>query len=302
MYTFDHAHFFELDRLLPDDVDTLFHGHGLDYLFQGMYLPTRRIHVLGRRTFVEELEPMMDAVEREYIEQVGYRLTNGTPTTLFALDELQERKSHLEDSLSKVLEDVPGNGVDDHDRWDFLHSYHTSRHYTHLNVLSMEGDFAQRTVAFDNDLYDLYWSMPPEMRVNGRAFRGANARVNPSVLQARNANTNLPATTSPLKSISFARLYAVLPLTPGISTSHEYPGPADRSWPNRDKLIRECDGIRTRAEGLGNSDGLSALGLFNLVDVERAVEDHLARRTNLGAGILTLITIDEFLRQGGIPS
>ena len=35
--------------------DALIHGHGLDYMFHGMYLPNENINFFGRPTFLKKI-------------------------------------------------------------------------------------------------------------------------------------------------------------------------------------------------------------------------------------------------------
>jgi len=300
MYTFDHGHFFALDGI-DAGPEPLFHGHGLDYLFQGMYLPTDRLEVAGHPTFFERLRDLPDDVAPAYRDNVSYRLTDETLERVIPDEDRPAVERELAESLRTVLSTAPEPMPEVYDRWEYLHTVNQARHYTHLNVLSIPTRLSQRTVAFDTDLFELFWSIPANKRTGGAIMKRAIGTLDERLLSVRNANTNLPAGHSPLELTTRAAWHALTRRVPVLPVTHEHPGPEGRSWPQRDAIIRERPRLRARAESLSSSRLLGSLDVFDLSAVETAVADHLAGRADIGAGILTLITIDEFLDQGGLP-
>jgi asparagine synthase (glutamine-hydrolysing) len=298
MYTFDHAHFFTLDNHL--DVDVLFHGHGLDYLFQGMYLPTTRPSVLGHPTYFERLDEISDIVSA-YTSRVPYRLDDGTEDEVILDDRSELLETRLHESLNDGLPTGRTDVSEVYDEWDYLHVDNQFRHYTHLNLLSITG-IPHQTVAFDEELLSLFWSMPARRRAGASAFKQAISHLDPALARIRDANTNLPVEPSPLKLTAVAAGHAVSRRIPGVPQTHTYPSAEDRSWPDRDDLIRNSKKLQSRAEKLAEAGRLGDLAPFHEPSIEQLVADHLSGRADYGAGILSLLTIDEFLRQGGLPS
>ena len=58
MYTIDNALFFGIEKEVAPKVDVLLHGHGIDYMFQGMYLPAKTVRLFGRPTFFKLKKPL----------------------------------------------------------------------------------------------------------------------------------------------------------------------------------------------------------------------------------------------------
>lgn len=301
MHVIDHGHFFNFGSSMRENVDVVLHGHGMDYLFRGMYLPARRLRILGRRTFWERLVDLRGRVAEAYCESVKYRLKGLDPLSLILPEKREQMEEGLRQSVVSELQAVESKVEEGYDLWDYLHCYHPSRHYTYLNVLSIGDGVEQRTVAFDNDLYDLYWSMPAAMRLQGRVFKRALQRMRPAIAGVRNANTNLSATASPARLTLTAAKHAMVRKAPGLATRHYYPGPEDRSWPDRDEMVRRLPVLASRARDLARSELLAALDLFDMDALGRLVGDHFRGTRQAGAAILTLITMDEFLRQAGTP-
>jgi hypothetical protein len=188
-----------------------------------------------------------------------------------------------------------------YDRWEYLHTDTQFRHYTHLNVLSILNQVQQKTVAFAPALLELYWSTPARARVGRRLVERAIEELAPELLTTRDANTNLPIGESPLKTTARATWHALSRRVPGIPVRHHYPSAEDQSWPDRDKMVRRLPPIRQRARQLSESNRLARIGVFDLDVIDKTVKAHLGGEIGAGVGILSLITIDEFLRQGGLP-
>ena len=304
MYVFDHGHFLGLAAETVEAADVIFHGHGLDFLFRGMYLPAGYRHVMGRRTFLERLDPLRGSIADAYCSSVKYRLKGLDPLKLVLANRRGQAFDWLREGVESVMRPFETEVAEPHDLWDLFHTSNFSRHYTYLNVLSIADETEQRTVAFDNDLYDICRSMPVRMRLGGRVFNKALARLRPPFMEVRNANDNLRAGASPLRRTAAAAVHALARRAPLLRTKHFYPSPADRSWPDREELVRTKPGLAARARALGHSDVLGSLDLFDLSAIGHMVDDHLSGVRDAGAAVLTLITIDEFLHQAleGAPA
>lgn len=300
MYAFNHAHFFGLKDALPETSGPVLHGHGLDYLFQGMYLPTDRRRIAGHPTYFERLRDVSGAIAESYRDGISYRLKDGTLERIVPRSDKDTLETELAESLDRVLQRAP-EALDEYDRWDFLHVIDQARHYTHLNVMSIPSTPGQRTPAFDRELFDLFWTLPVSQRKEARVMKQAISCLDDRLTSVRNANTNLPACRSSFELTARAAWHALTRRVPLLPVIHEHPGAEGRSWPQRNALVRESRGIRSRATSLGSSRRLDSIGVFDLDAVGTLVEDHLAEHRDHGPGILTLITIDEFLRQGGLP-
>ena len=51
------------DKISPI-ADVFFHGHGLDYMFQGMYLPSRPIRLFGKNTYYKKIIDINHSAKR----------------------------------------------------------------------------------------------------------------------------------------------------------------------------------------------------------------------------------------------
>ena len=74
MYTIDNALFFGIEKEISSKVDVLLHGHGIDYMFQGMYVPAKTLKLFGRPTFFKSKIPITGDLADYFLENIGYRL------------------------------------------------------------------------------------------------------------------------------------------------------------------------------------------------------------------------------------
>jgi len=293
MYMFQHGHFFGLD--MPD-TDLILHGHGFDYLFQGMYLPSTRQQILGRRTRSWALDPIGPDLAGEYTRKAKYKLKGIDPSTLLKSEFAAQANDKIRADIESVLGSIEGVTAEPYDDWDFVTTSAPGRHYTYLNLLSASSIKEQRTIAFDNDIFDIYYSTPAKVRHGTRLLAETIRQLNPDLLKVRNANTNLRPDLTPtqLTVKAWAR-GAKRRLGFGGSLQAD-PSVSDRSWPTGDSLLRNSQALRDRVDELRHSEHLESIGIFDSGMIRTLIDDSNSGNDSVATALLTLITIDEFLR------
>ncbi len=298
MNVYDHAHFIGLGDAFSGRADVLFHGHGLDYFFQGLYLPTERATVAGRPTYLDRLRPVREPLAVEYLDRVKYRLGS-----THAADAVRpEHRGRMRDSLVASVEAVMNEGrnrcQDEYDLWEYMHLHNLSRHYTFLNLLSIRTFAEERTACFDNEVYDLYLRMPVKYRLSGRVLKRAIAKMDGRLARIENANTRLPASYGPYAS-TLTSLGARALRKLGANVERALPPAAhDRSWPDRNEMIRTSPALGDRIHAMSRSESLASLGFLDMDSISVHVDRHMRGQGNYGALLLTLLTIDSFLAAG----
>ena len=293
MYSFQHGHFFDLD--IPE-TDLVLHGHGFDYYFQGMYLPSHRRNILGRPTRSWALDPIGPDLVGDYVLNAKYRLKGIDPASLLKPEYAAQAQERIRDDLETVLQPISGTTSESYDNWDYLTTSAPSRHYTYLNLLSASTLAEQRTIAFDNDILDIYYSTPANVRHGTKLLADTIKYLNPDLLKIRNANTNLRADLSPtsLTIESWIR-GAKRRLGMGGSISAD-PSVDDRSWPTGSQLLSNSQVLHNRIKKLGNSEQLESIGIFDPSKIKQLADNFELGNASTAAALLTLLTIDEFIR------
>ena len=292
MYSFQHGHFFNLD--IPE-TDLILHGHGFDYFFQGIYLPSRRKRMMGRPTRRWALESIGPDLIGQYLSEAKYRLKGVDALNLLNPAVYSDAIDRLRADLGTVLEPIDWYAVDSYDKWDYLTTSAPGRHYTYLNLLSAGSLAEQRTIAFDNDIFDIYYSTPADVRHGTTLLAETIRHLNSRLLEVRNANTNLRPDLSPLRlTVSSWTRGARRRMGVGNSLRPD-PGIGDRSWPSGDDLLRRSHTLQERVNALRHSERLEGLKIFDHSKLENMIDTFHSGNRSVSPALLTLITIDTFL-------
>ncbi len=292
MYSFQHGHFFDLD--IPE-TDLMLHGHGFDYYFQGMYLPSSRGRLLGRPTRSWTLDPIGFDLAGQYINEAKYRLKGLSPYSLLKHDLITPAEDRMRADLEAVLKPISSTRSDSYDDWDYLTTSAPGRHYTYLNILSAGWLAEQRTVAFDNDILDIYYAIPTKLRHGTQLLAETIKELDPRLLKVRNANTNLRPDLTPVKlTVSSWVRGARRRLGVGGSLRPD-PSMSDRSWPTDSEIIRNSPALTARIVALSTAEGLVSLDIFDEEKIARAAAGFHKGNNRIAPALLSLITIDEFI-------
>ena len=290
MYSYQHGHFF--DFTLPIQTDLLMHGHGLDYMFQGMYLPARRRSFMGRQTNNYRLTPPVSVVD-EYLVSAKYMLKGIDPENLLRQELITNARESIRDSIDGQAREIQDTAVDTYDVWDYLTFGWPGRHYTNLNLLSAGTLASQQTVAWDNAIFDQFYATPADIRFGTQLLAETTQILRPELLKVRNANTNLSPkltgtglTLANWKRSLLRRTRLSRPDIREIQVG---------SWPRDNQILRESETLSERARQLSISAPLLDLELFDQQALKRLVGQFESGHDHLGSVILTMLTIDTFL-------
>ena len=158
MYSIDNAFFFGIENEVSPHVDVLLHGHGIDYMFQGMYIPSNCLSLFNRPTFIKSVKPLGENLTDFFLENIGYRLKY-IDRSEYLLPEYMSiayddvRKS-VADAFSKAPNTAIHRKINENSVVNGL-----SRHYSWPNIGSKMSLAQVRTPCFDNDIFDFYLSL-----------------------------------------------------------------------------------------------------------------------------------------------
>ena len=241
-YVNENALFFPELISPPPTADVLLHGHGLDYMYQGMYLHAKYYHVLGRHTYIRRFMPFPSDFTQHFIDSAPFQMKyQGWQNYLTATHE-----DSIHDAVNTVYQRAQELSDNPHDHWDYLILHNISKHHTYSNVLSKRTCGEVRTPAFDNALYDFFHALPHEYRLHGEILRGAMYHKNPKIANMISANHGLPAGWGPYKR-TVAMTTRALIRRASFNTVFSRRDATSRTWPDLDTHIREEETYRTKA-------------------------------------------------------
>lgn len=295
LYTFEGALFLGLEEQVQAHADVVFHGHALDYLFQGMYLPAHWVHLFGRPTFFRKLDPLTGDLVDRYLQTISFRVKG---VDIPSLMQDNARKSALEGlraNVTAVLEEADDCAQTEADRWEYLIIHALGRHYSHPNITSKLSCAEQRTPSFDVDLFDFYLSLPPEHRVNAQVMRYALNHLKPALAAIPTGNWGIAAGASPAYKTAWLIGRKVLRHLTGNSRFRA-PALEDRTWPNREQYLRQSPMLLNEIRAtVASQDLRDALPFFDWTKVSAQVEAWLSAPSGGGAFMMALMTLNRFL-------
>ncbi|MBL7068235.1 MAG: hypothetical protein ISS34_00030 [Candidatus Omnitrophica bacterium] len=304
MSIYVNAHLFNIEKAVRDKVDVLLSGYGFDFLFRGKYLPATLPQRLKTLTYWRRLMRIGASekdVAEEFIDNLSFRLKSVDPASILNVMSRKKMMDSLYHQVKDITDEARGFSGDPYKWWDYCCFRNISRHYSWPNLLSISCFMEERTVALDNDLFDFFWSLDTASRHNGKIFKEVIKILDPAVFKVRYANTNLSLGDPLFVTTAKIILNKVLKdtkLNRIFTKSVPPPSAKERSWPIDADLVRDNTLIRSMASGLCDSGSLEALGFLNMDTVSSCVKEHLERKKSHTNLILSLITLDRFLKLG----
>jgi len=286
-----HSHFYSLKKL--SEIPEIFiHGHGFDYFFQGSYMPQDRVYFAGKSTLHHRLKPISD-IANLFLKTLKYRLKYKELMPL--IPNSQTLLSSLKQEVQRVLKDSKDLDLENpYDQWEYLNSHDLGSHYTALNLHTINTCAKQRCLAWENDLYDFYWSIPASWRLDAKLFKKALLFLNRDLASYQNANINLPAHwPTKLQSIFY---FAGQLLNKMGFKRFGLPSENERSWPNFKKLLSEDE--RWRKEVFSLQDGqIVKIGLVCPLRLKKLIESFYASPSDQAPLLYTLLTLEYALSE-----
>jgi asparagine synthase (glutamine-hydrolysing) len=302
MNDYCHAHFLNIKETVKDKIDVCFHGYGFDFLLRGKYLPVATHRLLESLTCKRKIMPLSSLrgdIAGIFIDNISYRLKSVDPLLLVKRGCRTKMQEALRCGIEENLAEAKRLFDDPYKWWDYCCFHNISRHYSWLNLTSIRASTEERAVAFDNDLFDFYWSLDAPSRINDDLFVNTIRLLDPSMYSIRYANTNLRLDDSPFMTASKTILNRILKefrLNRVFKRSLARPKARERSWPIDADLIRGRADMRGLVQGLASSKYLENMQFLDMDRVSSCVNEHLQKKADHTRLIMCLITLDTFFK------
>ncbi|HAA93679.1 MAG TPA: hypothetical protein DCS82_05160 [Rhodospirillaceae bacterium] len=272
------------------DHDVLLSGHGLDYTLRGYYLPCRTLEIAGSKTRLPSLRKIDDGTPESISGSLRAGISPETAKKILAPKFAAELDTRRVDAMAAALENC--DIEDDYNNWDAFILHSLGRHYAYSDFVAIEETIHHRPIAFDPVVFDLYLSMPPAWRAEGKVAHEAMMQLDPELMRLADANTGFSARHGFSKQIVLQLMRAVLRRL-GLLKRPHLPDPAftHGSWLNTAVLFRQDPTWRSLAEGLAEDPALNATGLFQSGGLRQIVDEHLESKTNHNKLLMQLLTI-----------
>jgi asparagine synthase (glutamine-hydrolysing) len=291
MYRFDHAHFLGFFEQINKEIDVLFNGLYIDVLFRGYNLPRRKWRVPGRTISLPMLRNLSLGALADALKSESENSTLRKGMERLLRPTLQgQREKYIKNSAESVLSNKEIYGDNVYNAWDYLGAYPFSRRYSFPNLLCIRAHTIERTIVFDNDLLNLYLSMPPRLRLEGGVYRKVLEKIAPELATISNANTGLRADLPVWPEWLLLRGRGVLRKI-GVLPRPQLPHPAytNGSWPDMAELIRHNEKLKNLIEETLRDSECIDPGLFNVKAIDSIFEKHIDGREKGFTDLLCLL-------------
>jgi asparagine synthetase B (glutamine-hydrolysing) len=283
-----------LEKYIPEGLDIAFHGHGLDYFFQGLYLPSSSLSIMGRKLDWRRQTGFIGPPLDFFLSNISYRTKGTNPANVMKPLEAARHGERLRDELISVANDAQEVCEYSEDVLDFLSFHNLARHYSCSDHWSINTAVEQRTIAFDNDLYEFYQELPASLRFDGRVARRCLELLSPNLAQLVSSNSTYPICLSSaertvwqLAMAPLRRLGAVPPLPDPWFERSGLPIPylLSNTW-------------RPFLHALSVSPRLERIAFIDPGRVHETARQALdAPNPGYDTALLALITMDQFLKR-----
>lgn len=273
--------------------DIAFHGHGFDYFFQGMYIPKQKFIFLGQELNYLKLKKLPNDIVNYFIENVAFRAKGADISDYIKKDYLDTLMEGLISELKAIEEkariicDSPLN------IYEYLIFYNLSRHHTRGDPEGMNANVEQRTISFDNDIYEFYQSLPVEYRFDARIQRKCLKILNKQLYNLMSANTTYPIRASSFEKTLYQIRDYFLKKT-GLKNKF-IDDDFQRMGLPVNYLLR--NDLRHFVEEFLRSDRLETINFLDISKIKRHTREWLNSEKGGEQVLMLLVTADQFLKQ-----
>jgi len=298
MFTIDNALFIRPFDFKKNKIDVMLNGHGFDYLFQGMYLPSKFIKFFGRPTFFKKLLRYEPDISSQFLNQISFRLKYMNISEY--LDSKYEKKflKNLYYSCQQIEQEAKIISEKKEDIWEFFLIHNLGRHYSQPNLLTQKINVELRSPIFENNLFDFYLSLHPRHRLSARLFRKVLIDINKKVAMIESGNFGIALSASPMaKTFELIKRKILRHLTG--DNKLRAPHAEDRTWPDRDRYIYSDIDFLKQIEQSLNSDILKDnLYYFDWKKINLLFDEFKSKKkSDIGGFFISLLSIKKFLEK-----
>tara|TARA_B100000965_G_scaffold406535_1_gene445994 strand:+ start:552 stop:2156 length:1605 start_codon:yes stop_codon:yes gene_type:complete len=282
MYMADGIHYTNEESF--KNYEIVFSGYGLDFLFQGMYLPTKNYKFLSKPLYIKHLKKIKNNVINFFIENISYKAKGFPIDQLIDSGKISNYKNEIKLQLIKKYELINNLTDNIYDQFEYLSLSDVSRHYTYGGQLAL-GEVSNHLIpAYSNELLELSQSIPEFQKIDGKISKEAIKQNNPRLVEIINANHGFKMKYNSLQLTFFSGIKKIINPTRGKF---------HRTWKNMETVIR--NELHEKVLDLQKTGNIYDLDFIDKSKLNLFLEDWKSNRVLGNHTLLLLITLNEFL-------
>jgi hypothetical protein len=278
--------------IIKKNCDVLFSGYGLDYFFQGMYLPSKMYSIFG------EPVPWFKTLGKFNVKIIDYFIKNiSYQTKGFAIDNIMSAKQIgikselIYNSIEAQYHKAKLLSEDNYAIYEYMSLGDLSRHYTYTGQLSLMELSEYRTISYTNDILNFYYSLPLKHRFDARVLRKALSISDKRFFNLPSANHGFSAGSSSFEK-SLKHIYKYLPERVGLKEKKRN---FERTWLTAEEVLR--NELYEEVNQLANSEVIADLNVIDMDKLKKIIKLWNCEEVVGNQSLMMLLTVDSFFKQ-----
>jgi len=285
--------FYGHEDIIKRKSDVLFAGFGMDYFFQGMYLPSKMYSILGEPIpWFKTLGKFKGNLTDYFINNISYYTKGLDVRSVLSNKQLKKMNDRVFDAISTQLSNAKKYTDNPYDIWENMSLGDLSRHYTYGGQLALMESAELRNISYTNSILNLYLSLPSEQRFDARILRNALKISDKRFYDLQSANHGYPAGYSSLQR-SFHHILRHFPERIGIRKKEKK---FERTWLEGDAVLKTD--LRKKVLDLKKSNILTDLDIVDMVKMRSAIDQWDRGEVEGGQMLTVLLTLESFFSSG----
>ena len=287
---------------IKDKCEVLFHGHGFDYMFQGMYLPSSHLKIFNHNFQYKFLNSVPENVVDFFIKNAPYRVKYPFINNFIHKSHIDNLKNNLNNNLNELFNYVKNKTHNRFKQLEYLTFHALTRHYSYSDHAGIHTNTEQRTISFDNDIYNFFLKLPIKYRFDRLVLRKTLKILDKRFFTIYHANTNLPLGSS-LYQTFFELKKKILKALKIIPRDKPQETHLQRTWPTHEWIIRNELEINFIAKSIIPGCSLEKIEFLDLKSLQEEINKWLNNGNDypyskeMGDFVWSLITLKIFLDQ-----
>tara|TARA_B100000780_G_C21046117_1_gene419930 strand:- start:333 stop:1148 length:816 start_codon:yes stop_codon:yes gene_type:complete len=271
-------------------------------MFQGMYLPSSHLKIFNHTFSYKTLNRVPDNVVDFFIKNAPYRVKYPYINDFIKDPFRGSLASQLKKDLNKIFDFVKTKTTNKYNQLEYLSFNALTRHYSYSDHAGIHTNAEQRTISFDNNIFDLFFRLPIKFRFDRVVLRKALRILDNRFFSVSHANTNLPLGSSAYQTFFEVKkkLLKAVHLLPRDKPTDTH---LQRTWPTHEWLIRNEVFITDIAKSIGPGSALEKIEFLDLEKLQVEIRKWLNTpkgypySKEMGDFVWSLITLEVFIKQ-----
>ncbi len=278
--------------IIEEKSDVLFSGYGMDYFFQGMYLPSQMYSVFGEPVPWYKTLGKFDAKMVEYfIDNISYKTKGFELQDIMSTKQITRMTDSIYDVIGVQFEEAKKYSDNQYDIYEHMSLGNLSRHYTYCGQLALMELSEYRTISYTNSILDFYYQLPIEHRFDAKVLRKALFISDKRFYRLPSANHGYSAGFSSFRK-SMAHIYKYFPERIGIKEKKRN---FERTWLTAEEILR--NELLDNVHKLSNSEILADLNIVDMDKLRKLIKKWDKKEIVGNQSLMMLLTVDAFFTQ-----